>query len=831
MVNLKLALRTLGKSPLVTSVAILSLALGIGANTAIFSLFDQMLLRPLPVHDPGSLVNLAAPPPKPGSQSCNEGGDCDVVFSYPMFRDLESNQDVFTAMAAHRIFGANMGFRGQTLNASGMMVSGSYFPLLGVQPALGRLLQPADDVGIGSNYVAVLGHDYWTNRLGSNPAVLGEPIVVNGQPFTIVGIAPPEFHGTTTGMRPDVYVPISMRGVAEPGFTAFDDRRSYWAYVFARLKPGVTIEQASIAINALYTPIINDVEVPLQTDMSDTDLARFRAKRVIIEDGRRGQSSLHAEAGVPLILLLAVTGVVLLIACANIANLLLARAANRGMEMAIRLSLGASRGRLLVQLLVESCMIAVAGGILSLLVAQWTLGLIIAMLPAEATGIFDFAISGTVILYTGALALATGLLFGMFPALHGTRPDLMTTMRANTGQPSGARSASRFRAVLVTAQIALSMALLIPAGLFIRSLANVSKVELGIDIENLVSFTLSPRLNGYEDAQSSAFFARMEEELTALPGVTQVAAARVPVLAGSSWGTSVRVEGRDTDAGSDVSSRFNEVSVGYFGAMGMPLVAGREFTMGDNAGTPKVAIVNEAFARKFELGSNPVGMRMGSGRNAELDIEIVGVARDAKYNNVAGEIPPVFFRPYRQNPAIGNLTFYARTGSSTDPIVRAIPQVVAGLDANLPVENLRTMPQQVRENIILQRMIGSLAGAFAGLATLLAAVGLYGVLAHSVAQRTREIGLRMALGADARRVQLMILRQVGWMTLIGGSIGVLVALALGRAAQSLLFELQGHDPFVVAMSVVMLATVALGAALIPAMRASKVDPMEALRYE
>ena len=832
MANLTLAVRRLLKTPFVTAVAVISLALGIGANAATFSLFDQMLLRPLPVHEPERLVNLGAPGPKPGSTSCSQAGDCDAVFSYPMFRDLERQQRVFTGVAAHRGFGANLAYRRQTLNAEGMLVSGSYFPVLGVRPALGRLLGPDDDRTVGGHFVAVLSHAYWTTHLGADPAVLNAPIVVNGQTMTVVGVAPRGFDGTTLGAKPAVFVPITMRGLMSPGWKDFDNRRSYWAYAFARLKPGVELDQARVALNGLYRPIVNDVEAPLQERMSDATMKRFRAKEVTLEPGPRGQSSVHTEARTPLVFLFAITGIVLLIACANIANLLLARAAGRALEMAVRLSLGATRRQLLAQLLTESCLLALLGGVVSLVVARWTLAGIAAILPPDAIETLQLQLSLPVILFAGGLSIGTGLLFGMFPALHSTRPDLVTTIRANAGQPSGARAAARFRTGLVTAQIALSMALLVSAGLFIKSLVNVSRVNLGLQIDNVVTFGISPELNAYSPQRARAFFARVEEELAAVPGVTGVSASLVPILSGSNWGSDVTVEGLRREPDGDYNASFNEVGPGYFRTMGVPLLAGREFAENDVVGAPRVAIVNEAFTKKFKLGRDAVGKRIGAGQKEdEMNIEIVGVVQNAKYSEVKDEVPPLFFTPYRQDSTIGAMSFYVRTALSPDQLLRTIPAVIARLDPNLPVEEPKTLPQQVRENVFLDRMISTMSAAFAGLATLLAAVGLYGVLAYTVAQRTREIGVRMALGADAGRVRGLVLRQVAGMTLVGGAIGIAAALAIGRAAQSLLFELQGHDPAVVAASVGVLALVALGAAYIPARRASQVEPMQALRYE
>ena len=831
MINLRLAFRTLFKSPFVTAVAIVSLALGIGANAAIFSLFDQILMRPLPVAEPERLVNLSAPGPKPGSTSCNQAGDCHTVFSYQMFRDLEKRQQVFTGIAAHRAFDVNMAYEGQTLTGDGMMVSGSYFPLLGIQPALGRLLTPADDETIGSHFVAVLTHRFWENRLGADRAVINKTMIINGHPMTIVGVAPKGFEGTTTGSAPSVFVPISMRGQMNPGFRGFDNRQNYWAYVFARLKPGFSKEQAATGLNTLYSSIVNEVEAPLQEGMTPQTMERFRAKKVLVEDGRRGQSSMHEEASTPLKLLFAVTGIVLLIACANIANLLLARGAGRSLEMAVRLSLGASRRQLLTQLITESVLLAVLGGLASILVAQWTLNGIAALLPHESAQILRPSLSSSAMVFAAVLSIGTGLLFGMFPALHSTRPDLVTTIRANTGQPSGAKAATRFRTTLVTAQIALSMALLVSAGLFIRSLRNVARVDLGVRVERLVTFSISPEQSGYSRSKAATFFPQVEERLAAVPGVEAVTSARVALLAGNNWNNDVSVEGFTRIPDGDNTARFNQVSPGFFRTLGIPLLAGREFSLSDNVTTPKVAIVNEAFVKKFNLGQNPVGKRMATGDEGPLDMEIIGLAKNTKYSDVKQEMLPVFYVATRQDTAIGRLNYYVKTTLPAEQILRTIPSVIKQLDPNLPVENLKTMSQQVRENVFLDRMISILAATFAGLATLLAAIGLYGVLAYTVAQRTREIGVRMALGASENRVRGMVLRQVLKMTIIGAMIGAGAAVGLGRAAQSLLFELKGNDPIVFGLATLFLALVALAAGFIPALQASRVEPMQALRYE
>ncbi len=831
MRNLRLAFRTLFKTPFVAVVAILSLALGIGANAAIYSLFNQMLLRPLPVADPERLANFVGNGPIMGSNSCNQAGDCNEVFSYPMMRDLQKATTAFSGIAGHFLFGANLAMRGQTpISGQGLYVSGSYFPVLGLRPALGRLLTPNDDQTIGGSYVAVLSHAYWETQLGSNPAVLGQQLTVNGQQLTIVGVAPQGFEGTTLGAKPHVFVPITMRGVITTGWKGFERRNSYWIYLFGRRKPGVTLAQATASINAVYRPIITDVDAPLLKGVSTATMAKFKAKTIKLTDGRKGQSSMIKESRTPLTLLFAITGIVLLIACANIANLLLARGASRAMEMAVRLSLGATRRQLIGQVLTESVLLALLGGIAGIVVAYWTLAGITAMMPSDLGTLMTFTLSTPAIVFTALVSLGTGVLFGIVPALQSTRPDLVTELRNNSGKLSGGRGAARFRTSLVTAQIALSMALLVSAGLFIKSLRNISRVDLGVSIDNVVTFGISPMRSGYDSTRAQALYERVETELAATPGVTGVTASTVPLIAGSNDGEGVSVEGFKKDPDTDDGSRYNEVGPNYFHVLGVPLLAGRDFTPVDNAGGAKVAIVNESFAKKFNLGMNAVGKHM-SVNNDSLNIEIVGLAKDAKYSEVKDKIPPVFVLPYKQIRRVPGNNFYVRSALPTPQLLQAIRAVMRKVDPNLPVEDLKTMPQQVRDNVFLDRMISTLSASFAALATLLAAVGLYGVLAYSVAQRTREIGVRMALGADAGRVRRMVFRQVGLMTLVGGLIGVAGAFGLGKAAQSLLYQLEGHDPVVFAIAVVSLVFVATAAGYIPALRASRIDPMAALRYE
>ena len=835
MRNLTFALRTLLRTPFVTAIAIVSLALGIGATAGIFSVFHQVLLQSLPVPDASALVNLAAPGPKPGYGNCGREGDCEDTFSYAMFRDLQKTQTVFTDIAAHVVFSANLAYAGQTSSSEGLLVSGSYFPVLQLQPALGRLLDSNDDKLVGESRVVVLSYGYWSSRFGRDPAVLDTQLIVNGQRLTIVGVAPENFDGTTIGVRPVMFAPITLREMLDTNFNSWSLRTDYWAYLFARLRPGVTIDAARASLGAQYHAILNDVEASLQKDISRETLARFRAKPILVAPGKQGQSTIPNQTKTPLHLLLGVTAFVLLIACANIANLLLARSAARAGEMAIRLSIGASRARLIGLLLTESMVLAALGGLAGLVVARWTLVLVSALLPPEVQHTIAFSISGTVILFAIGLTVGTGLLFGLFPALQTTRPDLISTLKNQAGQPSGAKGAARFRLALATSQIALSMLLLASSGFFVKSLLNVSRVALGFKADRVVTFGLSPDLNGYSVDRTRQFYMRLEDEMRAAPGVTAVTLSAVPLLAGQNRTRGVAVQGFNAGPDTDSNSRYNIVGPGYFAALGVPLIAGREFKDADTINTVKVAVVNQTFAKKFGLGNDAVGKSMGFapglGYRSPLDTTIVGIVEDAKYSEVKQKAPPQFFVPYRQDPGLGGMQVYVRTAGDVAQAASAINAVVKRIDPNLPIEDFETLPDQIKNNTFLDRMMTTLSAAFAILATLLAAIGLYGVLAYTVSQRTREIGLRMALGAAPGRVRGMVLRQVAIMTLVGALIGLAGALGVGKAAQSILYGMTGADPEVLALSAVALALVALAAGFIPAHRASKVDPMTALKYE
>ena len=829
--DIQFAFRVLRRTPIVTAVAILSLALGIGANTAMFSILDQVLLRGLPVPRPQTLVNLSANGPKSGSNSNNSTGTSESTFSYPMFRDLEAKQQVFTGLAAHRTISANIAYQNQTFHAEITEVSGQYFPVLEIQPLRGRLVGPADDEGRGQHPIAVLSHQAWLNRFGGDERILNQTLNVNGVLLTVVGIAPEGFRGTTLGQLPELFVPISMHNSLLPSWKSVDERRAYWVYLFARLKPGTDLPNAQSSINVLFNGIINAVDAPLQKGVSENYMKRFRSQQMTLSPGDQGQSQMLKEAATPLYMLLAITGFVLLIACANIANLLLARAADRAREISIRLTVGASRGQLIRQLLSEAMLIALAGGAAGMLVAVATSRVILALLPAQTHLPLTASLDLRTLAFGLTIAVATGLLFGLFPALHSTKADLVGSLKDQAGSVSSSKSAVRFRKTLVIAQIGLSLVLLISAGLFLKSLVNISRVELGLRTENVIGFGLSPDLSQYTPARTLALYEQLEDRLAAVPGVTSVGASTVPLLANSNWGRNVAVDGFDATPDTDTNSDFNEIGVDYFQTLSIPILDGRAFTRADTLKTSKVAIVNEAFVKKFSPTARIVGKRMQQGAGGRNDIEIVGVVKNTKYSRVKQEPPPLFFLPYRQDKDVPGSFFYVATAVPAEQVIPAVRDTVSSLDPNLPIEQLNTMTIQVRDNVFVDRMISILATAFAGLATLLAAVGLYGVLAFSVTRRTREIGIRLAIGAETGAVRDLVLREVAVMIAVGAAFAIPAAFGLGRFAESLLFGLKGDDVPVYAAATLVLILVSLAAGYFPARHAMRIDPISALRHE
>jgi predicted permease len=829
--DFKFCLRGFARRPMFAFVVVATLALGLSINAAIFSIYDQVLLRELRVPAPGELVNFLAPGRKQGNNSCGNIGSCDEIFSYPMFRDLEQFDGPFVGIAAHRDVEANLAIDGKTIAGSGLLVSGQYFSLLGLRPAAGRLLDPNDDRVDGEATVVVLSYAYWQSGFAGNPAVIGRALVVNGKPLTIVGVAPRGFTSTTVGAKPEIFLPITFRWRDSPNaFPQHANRQAYWAYLFARLKPGVSLEQATAAINEPYRRITNDVDAPLLKGWSEQMLAEFRAKTMTLEPGGHGQSGVETEARTPLNILLISTGLVLLIACVNVANLMLARGSTRVGEIATRASLGASRFRLLGLLLAEVLLLAAGAAVVSLPLTLLALRGIASLLPNFAVSAFEFGLSASVVEMTVALAVVSTLVFGLIPALKLIRIESSPAFQSQGVRSTGGKSAARFRTTLTTAQIALSMALLVLSGWFAQSLANVTRVDVGFRTDSLSVFSIAPERNGYTQENASAFFTRLEEELAQVPGITSIGMAAVTLLVGDNWGNNVTVEGYSAAPGENTDVSTNWVSPDFFKTLQMPLVAGSGFERPGGTDRPPVAIVNERFVERFKLGNDAVGKRMKTGAgDGPLDMEIVAVVRNAKYSQVKADPPPQLFMQRERAPFLGAMTFYLRSDLPTGAVRTAVEQVVSRLDSALPLMDFRTVNDQARENVFLDRFMSTLAVALAVMATVLAAIGIYGVLSYGVVQRLREIGLRIALGAAPNNVRGMVLKQVGWMAAVGVVGGVGLAALLGVAGRALFFGLTPADPFVPAAAVLALTLVVLVAAYLPARRAAHVDPVTALR--
>ena len=828
--DIRFCLRGFLRRPLFAGVVVATLALGLGINSAMFTIYDQVLLRDLPVAAPHELVNFVAPGIKQGPDSCTDIGGCEEIFSYPMFRDLERFDGPFVGIAAHRNFEANLAIDGNTTAGRGLLVSGSYFPLLGLRAEHGRLLDTSDDAVPGEASAVVLSYAYWQSAFAEDPDVVGRELVVNGKPLTIVGVAPRGFKGTTLSETPRVFLPTTFRWLADPvSLPNHTDRKSYWLYLFARLKPGVSLEQAAAAINGPYRALINDVDAPLLTDFSEQQLAEFRAKTVRLEPGAHGQSSADVYARAPLTILLVSAGLVLLIASVNVGNLLLARGSARVGEIAVRASLGASSRRLLALLLIEVALLAGAAALASLPLTLAALHGVHALLPPAAAATFDLALDATALATTVMFAAISTLVFGLIPAVKLVGANGNPTQRVQGVRATRGKNAARFRAALTTAQIALSMALLVLAGWFAQSLANVARVDLGFRADSLAVFTIAPERNGYTPERSAALFQRLEEELAQVPGVTSAATAYVALVGFSSWGANVAVEGYAAGPGENTNVRINYVSPSFFRTVEMPFVAGSEFEPGQGAGRP-TAVVNERFAARFRLGTDAIGKLVATtGPLVHPDMEITGIVRDAKYADVKDDAPAQLFMPRGEAPFLGTMSFYLRSGMTPRELRGTVEQVLARQDRNLPLLDFRTVPQMVKDNVFLDRFMSTLGAALAVIATVLAGIGIYGVLAYGVAQRLREIGLRIALGAAPHTVRGMVLKQVVAMAAVGVVVGVSLALALGQVARTLLFGLTPTDPFVPTLAVLALSIVVLAAAYWPARRAAHVDPVTALR--
>lgn len=828
--DLRYSLRAIRRSPLFAFIAILSLALGIGANTAIFTLMDQLMLRQLPVKHPGQLVMLY----QRGAHNGNNMGD--RMNSYPIYQDFQKRATPLSEVLCRRLVSASVSVHDQTDRVDAEMVSGNFFTMLGVRPAAGRLFSSeTDDRVFMGQPVVVLSYDYWVNRFDRDPKVIGEKILVNNYPMTIVGVSAQGFVGLDPARAPQIRVPILMEPGVMPEWSWFhmDDRRTRWVQVFGRLKPGYTIGSAQANLQVLFHQIREyESTLPAAKDWSAFERQQFLRGTVQVQNAATGYSQLRNNFSTAMVVLMCMVGLVLLIACANVANLLIARAFARQKEIAVRLSNGASRGRLVRQLLVESMVLSFAGGAGGIGIAVLLTSGLLALIPTDQNPLLikpdpDLRI----LLFTLGLTFLTSVIFGLVPAMRASRPDLWSTLKDAAGSIASPGGSLYLRKGLVAAQVALSFLLLFGAGLFVRSLQNLKTTDTGFrDPDNLITFQVSPALNGYDAPRTGHFYDELLANLRAIPGVKAAGLASDPLLSGDEWDSTTSVEGHQAKDGEDLQAFMNAISPGYFETMGIPMLAGRDFDRRDIKDNSKVAIVNERFARHFFGDRSAVGRHLGrgSGPRTKLDIEIVGVAADSLYEGPREGVRRQVFIPKWGN---GGVAFYVRAGLGSRALYGAVKRDVKKLDPAMPIYQMKTLGKQLDETLLTERLVALLSAGFGLLATLLAAIGLYGVMAFVVTQRTKEMGVRMALGANSGSVIWLVMREVLLLLAIGLAIGIPVAFGVGRFVAAQLYGIKPDDPWVAAASMVMLIVVASAAGFIPASRASRIDPILALRYE
>lgn len=832
--DMRYAFHTLRKSPGFTIVAIVTLALGIGANTAIFSLTDQMLLQLLPVPHPNQLVVLRSTEGRNGEVWSNY--DSRAVFSYPMYKALRDRNQVFSGLLACFVISANVSWQGHAQRATGELVSGNFFKVLGVRAALGRVFSASDETTAGANPVAVMSYGYWEKQFGSNPSLLNQSLVVNGVPLTLVGIVQPGFTSVEAGDAPDVYIPITMKPEMTPTWNGLDDTSTYFLGVIGRLRPGMSRTQAQAGIEPLFHALLESEE-PLKVAQgmlaSSGARKRFLAGRIELTPGARGRPVIQKDAQAPLTFLMAMAGLVLLIACANLACLLLARGEARQHEIALRLALGAGRPRVVRQLSAEPILIAAVGGGAGLLVGWWLLRLMLAMIPADEVAGFRAGLDLHVLAFASGATILSALFFGVLPAMRTSRADLQAALKEQDGRGSGSGGSTRLRRSLIVVQVALTTVLMVAAGLFGASLIHLERQNLGMKLGHVVQFSLDPGLSGYSPSQTLALFGRLKRDLAALPGVSSVGTATIPLLTGWNSRDSMTFEGYSGRGGEGTTTPVNWVSPRFFPTLGIPLIAGRTFRSSDSATSPKVAVINEATARRFFAGRNPVGLHLGIGwgPSVRLNVEIVGVVANAKSSDAHGPDGHIVYFPYTQDAAFTRATFYVRTRMDPNAIFAAIHDIVGRDAPTVPAYGVETLREQLEDSLIPDRLVTFLTLGFGLLAALLASVGLYGVMAYLVLRRTREIGIRMALGALPGNVARAFLWQAVLLTVVGLGIGMAAALAASHLIQSLLYGVTADTAVIYVLSGLFLTMVTLLACFIPARRAMRVDPNIALRQE
>jgi predicted permease len=834
--DLRFSARSFLQSPSFTATVVLSLALGIGATTALYSLIDQVVLRALPIDHPERLVLIDWA----GFQNAETFGSANLM-SYPICRDLQQQRDFFDGVFCRAATTINLSTGGEPRLTAAELVSGTYFPVLGVRPVLGRLLTIDDDQAPGASPVVVLSYDFWKNNFASAQDIVGRKVLVNQFPMTVVGVASPAFHGIDVGEIPSLWIPAVMSAQAIPGFNPILDRRTRWVQILGLLKQNVSLGQAQTGLQPWFKAML-DVDTR-RTSISRSSAEarrRFLASTLELTATPQGHSVLRREFSRPLWVLFMATVVLLALACLNVAGLFLARGSARHREVSTRLALGASRGRIGRQLLADGLLLAFTGGLLGAVMAPVAVRALIAFLPRNtaATGL-QANVDTRLLLFAFLVSLATGLLAGCVPALQAGRRSLESSLRDRGGTPSGGLA---LRRGIVTAQIAFTLILVVAAGLFIRTLAGLLGKGPGFDTSGLISFGINPARNGYSGAEGNRLISRILEGIRSSPGTQASAIARVQLLLGGAWNNSMTIQGRERFT-TDREVQFNAVTPGFFATLGARIIAGRDFNEHDslNAIAPRqslpvsesgqrVIIVNEAFVKRYFGGRNPLGARvaMGSKPDATPDTEIIGVVENISYRTVREQWEQAY---YPTGAELSGSNFYVRFRGTPESAFQAIRAILRNADPTLPVTYVRTLDDQIDRSLSTERMLAALSGSFGALALLLSLVGLYGVMSFVVAQRTREIGIRLALGATRRAAVWLVLGDALMMVAAGTAIALPCIWALGNLVESQLYGITSTDPLTILAANLVLGSTALGAALIPALRASAVNPTEALRFE
>lgn len=829
--DLRYSARAFLRSPSFTATAVISLALGIGATTAIYSLLDQVVRRALPVREPERLVLIdwIGDP-----ASVNAFGSTNLM-SYPICRDLHSQVQFFDGVFCHATTSVSLSTGKDARLAAAEIVSGTYFPVLGVTPSLGRLLTPDDDGVPGARPVVILSHDFWTAQLAGDPNVVGRKVFVNQHPMTVVGVAVPTFRGIDVGVVPALWIPASMSAQAIPGFDSMLDRRSIWMQVLGRLRPGVSLTQAQAGLQPWFKAMLEeDTRLAGFPNITPGHRQRFLASTLQLIPAPQGHSFLRSRISQPLWILFAATAALLGLACLNVAGLFLARASARAREIGTRLALGASGGRISRQLLADSILLALAGGSLGVVLAPFAMRALIAFLPGDAASTaVKSSVDTRLLLFTFLVSAAAGILTGFAPAIQTGRRSLISSLREHGGSGFGGL---RLRRIIVTAQIAFTLVLVIGAALFVRTLAGLMAKGPGFDTSSLISFGVHPLRNGYSPSDASRLVRRIHDEIRASSTTQSAVLARIQLLTGGSWNYFVTIQ-----AGQRITTdrivHLNAVSRGFFAALGTRFVAGNDFDERDSLpvgeGGRHVAIVNEAFVKRYLAGRNPLGVRIavGTGPDVNPQAEIIGVVADISYRGLREKWEQAYF-PIRSDEGFyEGANFYLRMRGTSQAGFQSVRTILKRVDPALPIDYLRTLDEQVSRSLNTERMLAALSASFGTLALLLSLVGLYGVMSFVVTQRTREIGIRMALGATRLTAIWLVLRDAFMMTAMGIAIALPCVWALGRLVESQLYDIKPTDPATIAAATLVLCLAALGATLIPARRASTVNPTEALRFE